>query len=93
MTPERDDVLNQVKTLREKAEAAGLVESDPWTALDDVWKGPEADVERIAIVGEETITAVREAYAEGRAEQELLMEALDLAKSLLPLALRALVAG
>ena len=93
MSPERDDVLNQVKALREQAEAAGLVESDPWTLLDDVWKGPEADVERIAIVGEETLAAVREAYVEGRAEQELLMKALDLAKSLLPLALRTLIAG
>ena len=87
MSTDRDEVLNKVKDLRESAEEAGLVESDPWASLDAVWKGPDVDLEKISILGEETIAAIHEAYAEGRAEQSIVMQALELAKMLLPAAL------
>ena len=82
--------MNKVKSLRESAVKAGLVESDPWASLDAVWKGPDVDLEKISILGEETIAAIHEAYAEGRAEQSIVMQALELAKMLLPAALTQL---
>ena len=86
----RDTLLRQVKDLRTAAEAAGIVEADPWASLDDVWKGPDVNLEEIRVIGEETISAVVQAYGEGRVGQAVLVKALDLAKTLLPLALAAL---
>jgi hypothetical protein len=93
MTAEREDLLAQVKSLRQKAEEAGVVENDPWSLLDEVWKGPEADLVQIAVLGQETIAAVRQAYVEGRIEESLVLEVLDLVPSLLPLALKTLALG
>ena len=91
MTAQNQAVLTQVRDLRTKAEEAGLLEADPWASLDEVWKGPDVDLDQIAIVGEETITAVRQAYLEGRVDESLLLQALDLVRTLLPLALRTVV--
>ena len=89
MNTNRDDLLKQVQELRAEAEKAGLVASDPWASLDTVWKGPDVDLERISVIGEETLDAVREACAEGKAGTNLLTKALDLAKLILPAALMA----
>ena len=89
MNTNRDDLLKQVQELRAEAEKAGLVESDPWASLDAVWKGPDVDLERISVIGEETLDAVRQACAEGKADTNLLTKALDLAKLILPAALMA----
>jgi len=78
-----------VLDLRDEAEKAGLVKPDPWASLDAVWKGPDVDLKRIAVIGEETLEAVRQAHANGRVEASLLAKALDLAKLLLPAALMA----
>ena len=72
MNTNRDDLLKQVQELRAEAEKAGLVESDPWASLDAVWKGPDVDLERISVIGEETLDAVRKACAEGKADTNLL---------------------
>ena len=90
MSTDRDDVLKKVKDLREAAEEAGLVESDPWASLDAVWKGPDVDLEKISVLGEEAIAAIHEAHAEGRADQSIVKQALELAKLLLPAALTQL---
>ena len=87
MNTNRDDLLKQVQELRAEAEKAGLVASDPWASLDAVWKGPDVDLERITVIGEETLEAVRQACAEGKADTNLLTKALDLAKLILPAAL------
>jgi len=89
MNTNRDDLLKQVQELRAEAEKAGLVASDPWVSLDAVWKGPDVDLERISVIGEETLDAVRQACAEGKADTNLLTKALDLAKLILPAALMA----
>ena len=89
MNTNRDDLLKQVQELRAEAEKAGLVASDPWASLDAVWKGPDVDLERITVIGEETLEAVRQACAEGKADTNLLTKALDLAKLILPAALMA----
>ena len=89
MNTNRDDLLKQVQELRAEAEKAGLVASDPWASLDAVWKGPDVDLERITVIGEETLEAVRQACAEGKADTNLLTKALDLAKLLLPALLMA----
>ena len=89
MSTPQDDLLKQVQELRAEAEKAGLVASDPWASLDAVWKGPDVDLEQITVIGEETLEAVRQACAEGKADTNLLTKALDLAKLLLPAALMA----
>ena len=89
MNTNRDEVLKQLQELRTEAEKAGLLESDPWASLDAVWKGPDVDLEKIALLGEETMEAVRKACAEGQADTSLITKALDLAKLLLPAALLA----
>ena len=89
MNTNRDDLLKQVQELRAEAEKAGLVASNPWAPLDAVWKGPDVDLERISVIGEETLEAVRQACAEGKANTNLLTKALDLAKLILPAALMA----
>jgi len=88
MTEPIASAVAEVRDLREKAEAAGLVEPDPWAALDSSWKGPDVDTSQVAIVGAEAIEAVRKAYLEGRAEATLVVQAIDLAKAVLPLALK-----
>lgn len=89
MSTPQENLLQQVQELRAEAEKAGIVESDPWASLDAVWKGPDVDLERISVIGEETLEAVRRACAEGTADTNLLTKALDLAKLLLPAALMA----
>ena len=90
MSTNRDRLLGQLKTLRAKAQDAGLIEPDTWSLLDEVWSGPEVDLEELAMVADDTITTVRQAYVEGRIEEEVVLEALGLAKTLLPFALKAL---
>ena len=89
-TATRDTLFRQVQDLRTAAEAAGIVAPDPWASLDDAWKGPDVDLEKIRVIGEETMAAVVQAYGEGRVEEAVLVKALDLARTLLPLALAAL---
>ncbi len=89
MSTTQDDLLKQVQELRAEAEKAGLVASDPWASLDAVWKGPDVDLEQITVIGEETLDAVRQAHAQGKAEASIIGKALDLAKLLLPAALVA----
>ena len=88
MTAARETVVNQVRGLLEKAERAGLVDPDPWAALEEAWRGPDVDVDQVAALGDEAVAAVRQACLEGRAEEAPLLEALDLVRTLLPLALR-----
>jgi hypothetical protein len=89
MSTTQEDLLQQVQELRAEAEKAGLVASDQWASLDAVWKGPDVDLEQIAVIGEETLEAVRRACAEGKADTNLLTKALELAKLILPAALMA----
>ena len=88
MTAARETVVNQVRGLYTTAEQAGLVDPDPSASLEEVWRGPDVDADEIAALGEEAVAAVRQAYLEGRAEEAPLVEALDLVRTLLPLALR-----
>ena len=90
MSETREAVVNGIKTLRESAEAAGIVKPDPWVSLDSVWKGPDVDLEKIAILGDETLAAVRKALADGSIEEGMFNQVLDLAKMLLPMALTQL---
>ena len=87
---DRDALLQQVEDLRTAAQAAGIVQADPWAALDTVWKGPDVDLAKIRVIGQDTMAAVHTAYADGRVEEAVILKALDLAKTLLPLALAAL---
>jgi len=88
MTAARETVVNQVRGLLGKAERAGLVDPCPWASLEEAWRGPDVDADEITALGEEAVVAVRQAYLEGRADEAPVAEALDLVKTLLPLALR-----
>ena len=90
MTPQQEEVIQQIQSLRESAESAGLVEADPWASLDSLWKGPDVDVEKIAALGQDTLNAVRQAHADGTATAALIQQALDLTRVLLPVALAQL---
>ena len=90
MSETREAVVNGIKALREAAEAAGIVKPDPWASLDSVWKGPDVDLEKIAVLGDETLAAVRKAFVEGSIEEGMVNQVLDLAKLLLPMALTQL---
>ena len=90
MTADRTDVVESIKSLRVSAEQAGLVAPDPWASLDTMWKGPDVDLQKISAIGQETMEALRQAHAEGKADASLINQVLDLAKILLPVALAQL---
>ena len=74
MGEDRDALLQQVEDLRTAAEAAGIVQADPWAALDTVWKGPDVDLAKIRVVGQGTMAAVHTAYADGRVEEAVILK-------------------
>ena len=87
----RDEFLAAAKALREQAEAAGIVEDDPWDALDTVWTGPDVDPSNIGIVTAETMRAVFKGYVEGRVELDIVNNALKLFEGIAPRAFAAIL--
>lgn len=90
MSITKEEIINDIQELRKAAITAGLVEEDPWVSLDSMWKGPDVDLEKIGVLGSQTMAAVRDGYSKGLAERNLYFKALSLAEKLLPFALGAL---
>ncbi len=82
---DRAVLVEMVHNLRVAAEAARIVDADPWSSLDVLWHGPSVDLKKVVIVGQDTIRAVRRAYTEGRIQGDIVVRALDLAKMIMPL--------
>jgi len=89
MSENREAVVEAVRALRDEAEKAGIVEVSVWTSLDDMWKGPDVDLSKIAVLAADTMSEVRKAHARSQLTAGMVNRVLDLAKVMLPLAMAA----
>ena len=97
MSADRNEIVRAILNISKAAGEAGLLETarptaangttdgdDPWASLDDVWDGPDVDLDGISILGQDALTAIHKAHAEGRASHGLIAQAIELARLILP---------
>jgi len=93
---DKPQVVCLCEDLHDMVVSAGLVPADavadPWAALDAISAGPDLryDAATLAPLVLADLTAVSNAYAQGRIDLDIAAKLLDLLKLALPIALAAI---
>lgn len=82
----REEFVADINELKKLMVNTGMLkEDDPWDSLDNLWKGCDINIDEITIVSDEMMETVRTAYAQGKADQEVISKALSIFQKVIPL--------